>query len=563
VIAPWVSETVLRCADWRSALAGLAQQLVREPGSAAAEARALELGAALEYVDPDGRRAIEVYALAGAEGEARALVLAEQLGWWDARARLHARGAARDPARLLDEAEAWWDADQPALAAQALAGVRAAAPTDLARRDDLAQLLTGKELLARAELIAARAEPATTSSADTLVSAARFALAAGAVDEAQRWLEAAIVARPGHGLASQLLLRSLLATAPAKLRGFLRLRLDRLGPTAWLDALRTTALTLVATDHHRGYGLRLLRQALERAYQARLPSIPGHLAMWHVLAAQAAADRTRRELFDLVVAGLGATTTPVDRVWLGALATECCLRDAGTPILAAAYADMVAEHAPDHPTVADVLAAIAPDRGEEPAAPAPAPTVVERAPVAPGRAAPTTRPATVRIPVPTDQAAPAPAPAATAHPALRLPPLPRPASPRSAPALATGRPTPAPVRIPDWPVPPPVPEPAGAVPRSRRILIPIDVRLELADGSRTAGHSRDLSASGLYVVTLAAPAIGAEVGLVLSVPGPEPFMEDEYQVRARVARRDDEGLGLELLDASAALLTALAALAPA
>ncbi len=114
------------------------------------------------------------------------------------------------------------------------------------------------------------------------------------------------------------------------------------------------------------------------------------------------------------------------------------------------------------------------------------------------------------------------------------------------------------LRTPDRPdIPPRAPEPADAAPRARRISIPIDARLVLGDGTRIDGHSRDISTSGLFVLTDANLEIGSEATIELALPGAEAFTEDEFRARARVARRGDGGYGVELIDPDAQLLAAL------
>jgi hypothetical protein len=114
------------------------------------------------------------------------------------------------------------------------------------------------------------------------------------------------------------------------------------------------------------------------------------------------------------------------------------------------------------------------------------------------------------------------------------------------------------LRTPDRPsIAPRPPEPPNAVPRSRRISIPIDVKLVLPDGTRVSGHSRDISTTGLFVLTDAELPDGAEVGVELLLPGKEAFTEDEHRARARIARRDDDGVGIELVDPDARLTAAL------
>ena len=62
------------------------------------------------------------------------------------------------------------------------------------------------------------------------------------------------------------------------------------------------------------------------------------------------------------------------------------------------------------------------------------------------------------------------------------------------------------------------------------------------------------------MLTRAKLAVHDEIDVVLLLPSTEPFMEDEYPCRARVARQADDGYGLELIAPASALLAALAAL---
>ena len=82
----------------------------------------------------------------------------------------------------------------------------------------------------------------------------------------------------------------------------------------------------------------------------------------------------------------------------------------------------------------------------------------------------------------------------------------------------------------------------------------------LGTGTTIVGHSRDISTSGLFVLAEAPLAVGDELTIELSIPGKEAFIENEYRSRARVARRDSDGVGIELITPEPSLLAALAAL---
>jgi hypothetical protein len=664
-IASWMLPVLWREHDWCAALERLAGE-VRAGTRTPMPPAALALGAAYEYIEPDRRRALASYALAGRDGAARARDLAVELGWWGAVARLGAL-AGGSP---LDEAEAWWDAGQPELAALVLAGIRAADRG--ARGGDLEALLDHRD---RARDAASRGKAEHgPSAASAFVMAARFARAGGRVAEERDHLEAALAACPDHAIAARQLLALAVTDRDAShVQRFLQLRLEGQGPGAWIDAMRACAIELVATDHHRGFGLRLLRYTLERAYQLAHDVIPGHLAMWNVLAARAKSAGTRRELLPLVLAGLDATTRAFDRVWLGALATEISLQDANHPVVAGGYAEIVAEHAPEHPVIKALVTNVAAS-GARPAVPAEAVTAaarvqqdesfdievdlggvyaeaaeqalnIEIAPPSavrsvasksrlatagdeaaelgiadivsqanlqadaapPARLASSSQPAARSEPAPElpkrdvppppipapkpapeallaaePTAAPAPLPAAATPkvitipklektaPLARITPVARPASqvkdggmPRLAPppVAIKSQPVLAALRIPNRPSVPPKPaDPPDAKARARRIAISIDVRLFPPSGAPVDGHSRDVSETGLFVLTTGKLAVGTTLPIELLLPGDEAFTETEYRARARVVRQGHGGYGIELVDPEPALVQALARL---
>ncbi len=671
-IAPWLSPVLWREHDWRAALERVARELSAGQQS---QRSALDLARACEYVEPDRRRAIAAYELAGPGADrGRARELAIELGWWSARARLTlvARSKDRDPRLILDEAEAWWDAGQPDLCTLALLGVPS--KDRGVRGEELAAMVAERDLADYAAEAVARALSCKRElAADAYVMAARFSRAAGRSEDVTRWLEAALEADPRSAIAASFLLELIRREPdPAGVERFLRLRLadTEKDPAARTDRMRAIALALIDSSHHRGFGLRLLRQALESAYEVRNLPIPGHLAMWTVLAAHASADGTRRELLPLVIVALQACDQPVDRVWLGALATEISLRDANSPVVAGAYAEIVAEFAPEHPIVRELVAAVAATESEpatpvptaaitaaakaeesfdvdvdlddtyagaveasladedlveeldtpapiptasttssvtatpsskpppgstpassnasvkpitaselprrEPPAPVPIVAAIETKPkpsdvtdegVKPTR--PSIAPASITTPAPAAKSASI-IPASISNPASMIPsalakrtaatPAKSPSSlaQKLPPIAAAAAPVLAALRTPDRPaMPPAAATRSDAIPRARRISIPIDVRLVRADGTKLDAHSRDLSTSGLFVLTKGKLAVGDQLSIVLLLPGKEPFTEDEYPAKARVARATDDGYGLELIAPDKALIAAL------
>jgi hypothetical protein len=587
-IAPWLVPILWREQDWIAALKRLSATATRANRLSGARAyrTAIELALALEYVDPDRRRAIAVYELAGDHERAREL--ASELGWWSARARLSAR-IIDSPEHVLDEAAAWWDAGHPDLCALALAEVRGSDRG--ARGVELEALLAGVDLLRHATDAAKRAHASTgPQAAKEFMMAARFCRAAGRQDQLVRWLEAAVQAEPRHPVAAPFLLElACISRDPAPLKRFLKLRLECAPDLeTWIDITRACALTLIRSEHYRGFGQRLLRQILQRAYAEQHPIIPGHLAMWNALAAHATTATMRRELLPLVVAALKVSHLPVDRVYLATYATEIALRDSNNPVVAGAYAEIVAEHAPDHPIVRELVAAVAVAIDDEPTNPIAMPVPIQAIEAARQdlRADATTRPIDLdsayaeasmvddaavisSSPPPRDDAAPIAretertAPRPFGKPLIASPPAATVITPAPAPSLPAlpKIPTLAALRTPDRPViPPPRADPPNAKFRAHRIAVPIDIRLDLADGTFADGMSRDISATGLFVLTTAPLAIDSELAIVLLLPGEEAFTEHEYPCQARVVRQADDGFGLELLAPSVELVAALDAL---
>jgi len=180
-------------------------------------------------------------------------------------------------------------------------------------------------------------------------------------------------------------------------------------------------------------------------------------------------------------------------------------------------------------------------------------------PAAAPAAAAAAAPAAAAVPA----AAPAAVPAAAAAAAPKTKPLAKiaPIKVPAIPSLKRAEPVLAALRTPDRPALPPKPaDPPDAKVRAQRIAIAIDVRLHPENRPRVDAHSRDLSTSGLFVVTDAVLTVGATLRIDLLLPGKEAFTEDEHVARATVARRGEGGYGLSLVDPDPALVTALAAL---
>jgi hypothetical protein len=302
--------------------------------------------------------------------------------------------------------------------------------------------------------------------------------------------------------------------------------------------------------------------------------------MWSVLVEHGREAGSRHELMALARIGLELSALEDDRVWLTALGAEVAWRDDADLEAAKAWAGALAELAPSHPAVADVNDAIAA------ADPAAALSYLDAAPSAAPRhalaemmiaanaavdaaAAAAAHEADDGISIDiddesaTERAATEEPPATVIHRALdaaeqaAAPPLRPPAViiPRAAMgALRTlpGKPPALPVRA----------APANAHPRATRVEVPLDAVVATADGTSHVVVCRDISATGIFVLTDEPLPLGEHVELVVRTPGGEPWREHHHRATARVVRRESRGYGLELVEPPASLRDEIARLTP-
>jgi hypothetical protein len=355
MIAPWIFELLRRERDWRAALPRIVEHLSELPDD---RVRAgLDLGAAFEHIEPDRYHAIIAYQLAGPQRDGgRSRQLALEIGWWQAEGRLatvdlQASGSAEALIAacrsLIDGGKA--DAASRLLEEHPGAGKH---PTVAGLRAEL-EGRTGEWKTYAASAKRLRGSAA----ADTFVTAARLAR----TDRAKDWgrhLEAALEADPQHAVAAAMLMDLAVASEDDKLVfDLMRIRCLGIDGFEYSEAVRAIATRLLLADpaHHAGMGRRLAKVAIERAYGATLSEIPGHIALWTLLDAAAAQDGTRTELLPLIMRGLAGPIPDFDRTWLAALGAAICV-EAGSTETAHAYAAVLAEHAPSHPIVRELLA---------------------------------------------------------------------------------------------------------------------------------------------------------------------------------------------------------------
>jgi hypothetical protein len=355
MIAPWIFELLRRERDWRGALPRIAAHLSELPDD---RVRAgLDLGAAFEHVEPDRYHAIIAYQLAGPQRDGgRSRQLALEIGWWQAEGRLatvdlQASGSAEALIAacrsLIDDGKS--DAANRLLEEHPGAGKH---PAVAGLRAELeGRTAEWKTYAASAKRLRG------TAAADASVTAARLARADRAKDWA-RHIEAALEADPQHAVAAAMLMDLAVASEDDKLVfDLMRIRCLGLDGFEYSEAVRAIATRLLLADpaHHAGMGRRLAKVAIERAYGASLSEIPGHIALWTLLDAAAAQDGTRTELLPLIMRGLAGPIPDFDRTWLAALGATICV-EAGSTETAHTYAAVLAEHAPSHPIVRELLA---------------------------------------------------------------------------------------------------------------------------------------------------------------------------------------------------------------
>jgi len=609
----WLRDRLWRAEDWRAALT-VALDEVRHGGDAR---RAIELGRVLEHVEPDRRQALEAYLAAWRAGQGAGALAAARRIAREVRAQgtlallaLHEFERSDDPQWLWAAALAYLDADEPDRAHQPLAAARARWPDD----ERVAIALAAVEGVVRdprAHVTRWVERAMAEDRAEYAVLAARLArLARVPVEERARLLRGALDRWPADDEVAMQVEDLLLARADAdELLTFYKLRLGtRQGARGWAEEVRAAATRLCVRGVAPGLGLRLSRRGLEHAYDAGLIDIPGHLATWAVLADHARAVRATRELMPLVVQALRLPLGATDRMWLARFGLDAAWRDAGDDSAARPYAAILAEVAPDHrdlrefmadqsvdiemelgddehdPDIAELAASLvyldehAPDHVAAQvevavAASGRAEAAVAAAEATPGPAA--VRPAwlsaetqaLVEVAQGAVHAADEVAMISSTRPPADLededlaPEVAAPAAasasrPISIPvaALSALRRIGARVRVPTA-----APPPGGAKDRAARVVVPVDVTIELDDGTHVEAMVRDLSATGMFVLVKALLELGTEVACELRLPGEDALAVNRQRAWARVVRQGEGGYGLLFLDPDPVLTEALVA----
>ena len=107
------------------------------------------------------------------------------------------------------------------------------------------------------------------------------------------------------------------------------------------------------------------------------------------------------------------------------------------------------------------------------------------------------------------------------------------------------------------PTTPPVP--AGGKDRAARVVVPVDVTVELDDGREVEAMVRDISTTGVFLLLDDHLGLGTEVTVELRLPAEDALATTRHRAWGRVVRQGNGGYGLIFLDPDPELTDALGA----
>lgn len=538
MLAPWLKLRLGRAVEWSAELAVLRAEVARGRSTE----KAFDLAQASEQCDPDRGRALALYVDAWRgqhpEAAAHAERLAEAL-----RAHMTRAELAAERGDFIAAGTAYLDAGMRDLAVVPLRKALDALGT--ATSDQRAEATA---LLALAEQTPFNIEAAITATVGT-------ALATRGAAAAPHYAHAIRLARLGAPAKLPALVVSAARACPddpkleilvedyllekndaADLLDHYRQRFE--GATTRAEAverMRTAGSVLVERGVQPGLGLRLVRLALETTYTALLPDISSHMAAWELLVAHARAQRSTHELMPLLVQALAAPLPEHEALYLTGIGLTIAWRDTNDMLAAQPYAATLLDFVPDHPLAVAFLREIG--MTTEPAEPAP-----PLPPKQTGESPPLAKPSVYADDAPVKRSLPANVVTRTSRLSLLKPPPPR--------TTTLKRETsPIPVR----------PEVVAGPPRAPRTVLPLDVMVELPNGSFFSTVLRDVSITGAFLTTKRKLDIGAVVALTLHVPVAGTLKQERYMVQAKVVRQTEVGFGLAFVDPDAKLVSALRA----
>lgn len=563
MIAGWLRETLWRSDDWCAELAALRKDRHRSPECT------YELAVASEHCDPDRGNALALFLDAARAGYApardRARALATALGAHTTLGELAL--AAGD---LLGAGTAYLDAGFPELAVEPLQKFIDARPPGASVSSEHLRLERVTPLLAIARRSKLDVEPhlagcLATASVPALLHAERLARLSGLEDRRTAVINVARLAFPDDPYVSAVVAARLFERNHGdELLAYYADTFER-SPTRAHYVARVCAagLELIARNVQPGAGLRLLRMGLEQAYAGSLPGVTSHLAAWQLIWSYARQQSSTTELVPLIVQAFTAPLPEDDAVFLARLGLEIVWRDARDPLAAQPYAAIVLDFVPDQPlAVAFVEKVMPPELIEPPDPKEPAPLavsfstpipVIKPAPDAPAAqdAKAISRIALIEQgQVKRSVTPPAQHKTTSRMDLLRAPTrTTRPATVPPPRAAALKRDT----------SPIPLKRATAPIDRAARKVVPIDVVVELPNGSFFSTVLRDVSTSGAFIVTKRTIEAGKLVTLELRMLDPGKLTQTSHHVQARIARSTELGWGVAFVDASRELVAALRA----
>ncbi len=541
-LAPWVRARLWRADNWPAELDVLRAEIAGRAATPEAARMLWELGCAFEHCVPDRSRALAVLIDASRAGHPeareRALAIAEKL-----RARVTVAElslASLDHGRA---ARAYIDAGLRELAIEPLGKLvdpEASALLALAKGGKL----DPEQEIANA---LASAQQAKGDAARHFLHAARIARVA-LPEKSTAIAIAAVRACPSDPAIEALLVEDLLhREAISELldhyrASFVAAKTRR----EYVERMRSAAVELLTRDLQPGLALRLLRLALETSYVELLPEVASHLAAWELLVAYAREQKTMLELVPLILQALRAPLSQDDAVYLARLGLEIAWGESRDALAAQPYAATLLDFVPDHPLAIAFVREANLDPPELPVV-----RISTPVPKAQG---------TGRLPV--IKATPPPVPYADDKPVQRSTSTAKPDF-RTTSRLALLHPPPprtTTLRRDVSPIPSGPRPRSETTPRAPRVVVPVDVVIELSNGAFFSTVLRDMSTSGAFVVTKRKLEVGATLGLELRIPTKDaPDAQVTHQATAKIARQTDIGYGLQFVDPTPVLVDAIVA----
>ncbi len=565
MIAGWLREKLWRADDWCAELATLRKDRNRSPE------RTYELAVASEHCDPDRGNALALFLEAARAGYApardRARALAMALGAHTTLAEL-----AFSAGDLLGAGTAYLDSGFHELAIEPLQKFIEARPPGATVSSEHLRLERVTPLLAIArrsklDVEAHIAGCLSTATVPAFLHAERLARLSNLEDRRSSVINAARLAFPDDPYVSAVVAARLFERSHGdELLAYYAGTFERSPSRAhYVARVCAAGVELIARNVQPGAGLRLLRMGLEQAYAGSLPGVTSHLAAWQLIWSYAKQQSSTTELVPLIVQAFTAPLPEDDAVFLARLGLEIVWRDAHDPLAAQPYAAIVLDFVPDQPlAVAFVEEVMPPELIELPELREPAQlTVSFSSPIPVVKAEPPAPPppeqlvkATSRIAViEQGQVKRSVTPPAQHKTTSRMDLLRAP--PRTSKSATVPPPRAAALKRDTSPIPmkrAPMPAP---IDRAERKVVPVDVVVELPNGSFFSTVLRDVSTSGAFIVTKRAIESGKIVTLELRMPNPGKLTQTSHHVQARIARCTELGWGVAFVDATRELVAAL------